>query len=189
MVYIDTSNYRERLNKIKGNSTYSNSVVISSFKLTSTYQDDDFQLPIRIEGRLITADEYKDGVLPWNELQRVFKEFEGVNIYKYHNAHWRVGEVGKNAPIDAIVGRVVKTVLNMKDQAIDFFGEIMDRDVAFKVIQGLIHSVSVGFKNNIAIINGKPTKVDIEPRELTMVQNPKDKNAKIKKVIFKKKKE
>jgi len=160
-----------------------------SLKIMSTYSDsDNFELPVIVEGTLITPGEYDDGILPEDELKKVYKEWEGKEVWKYHSAYWDLYEEDKDTPIDAIVGRIIKTWWDKSSNAVKYIAEILDRDIAYKIYKGLIKSVSVGFLYDPKIDEeGRKIKTEIEPKELSLVYKPKDENAsiKVKEIKFK----
>lgn len=158
----------------------------TKFNSMSQFKDiesDNFKLPVIITGRLVTADKYTENGalvdLPADELKKTLSDWVGIKIYKTHSA-WRMAAMGQDVPIDQVIGKITSTIWNDKDKGIDFTAEISDRDIAFKIAQDLIDSVSVGFTKDLVWANSMPMMTNIIPRELSCVMNPRDKRAKIK---------
>ena len=155
---------------------------IKPITLFACMDSDDFKLPVTVSGRLITSGVYyepKYGQIevPREELRKAHKMWVGKDIFKYHDAYWNVNTPPTNMPIDAIVGKITKTIWNDYDGAIDYVADIYDRDIAYKIYSRLIKNVSAGFSNDVVKIGKRLMKVDIEPKELSLVYRPKDKRA------------
>ena len=155
---------------------------ISTF---SDFNSDNFKLPLKVMGKMIHAGMYfepkygKIG-LPAEELKKVYKEWEGKKIYKYHDAFWKMLNKPEETSVDSIAGKIVQTMWNEEEQGIDYFAEIYDRAIAYKIYTRVISGVSVGFGNDVDFSGEIPMKVDIQPQELSLVDNPKDKSADVK---------
>lgn len=157
---------------------------ISTLSKFSDIKSDNFKLPITVHGRLITANTYKekmygDIVLTPEELKKTIEQWKGIKIYKSHNS-WLGTAKGEHVPIDGVVGRIINTEWNEGDKAIDYIAEIYDRDIAYKIAKELIENVSVGFTKGVFWKEGLAFMKDVIPRELSLVFNPKDKQASIK---------
>lgn len=149
--------------------------------LTTFSKSDDFKLPLIIEGRLITSGTYPDEnigefSLSESELKKSMSGWEGIKIFKDHSAYLNIKD-GIPVPIDMVVGKIMSVSWNSKDKAIDFVAEIDDRNIAFKMLRGLIDSVSVGFLSDVVLLKGKQERVGIIPKELSLVHIPKDEKA------------
>jgi hypothetical protein len=159
-----------------------------SFKTITTFSDsDNFKLPILIEGRLITSGFYKDAIIgDFNirdeDIKKSMNSWVGIKLYKDHSAYKKI-RIGEPVPIDMVVGKIVSVSSDKKEPALNFVAEIYDRDVAYKMLKGLITFVSVGFLSDM---DSNRNRINIEPKELSLVEIPRDKNAKfnIKKVEY-----
>ena len=143
------------------------------------FKSDDFKLPVQVSGRLITAGVYfepKYGRIetPAEELKKVSALWVGKDIFTHHDAFWQIDNP-TSTPADTVVGRILKTIWNEEEGAVDYIAEIYDRDVAYKIYTRSIKHVSVGFSNEVNMDDYEfPTKFDLEPRELSIVYRPKD---------------
>lgn len=156
-------------------------VQISSF---SAGNSDDFDLPLRVSGRLITAGEYPDkmyrsAIISPEELKKTLNLWVGIKMFKNHDT-WLKIYYGKHADIDDVVGKIINTRWIAKHNAIDYDAEIYDRGIAYKILMNVIENVSVGFRNDITVVDGKYYKINIIPNEVSLVFNPRDSNASIK---------
>jgi len=130
---------------------------------------DNFKLPVIVSGRLITSGKYNEDKYggevdyPSKELMDSVHLWEGVKIYKSHGS-WMGMIKGDFVPIDDIVGKILKTTWNERDNGIDYVAAIYDRDIAYKIASELINQVSVGFTSDVVWISGIPTKTKIVPR-------------------------
>ena len=158
---------------------------IYSFSKFSDFDSVGITLPLMVSGRLITAGVYNEpkyGEIetPADELKRTYKKWEGIKIYKSHAAWLGIASGKLDVSVDSVVGKILNTSWNEDEKAVDYVAAIYDLDIAMKIANDLIDSVSAGFTFN-ALWEGKvPSKKDIEPRELSLVFNPKDKKASIK---------
>jgi hypothetical protein len=165
----------------KRTSLKSNIKTISQFS-----ESDNFDLPLTVSGRLITCGEYKDAGLGTirvtkDELLKTFDLWKEVEIYKDHSCFERLAK-GLDVSADSVIGSI-KNVEWVEDDggAINWFGEIVDRDIAYKIIKGLIKHVSIGFTaDDILNEEGVYDKKNIEPQEMSLIiKNPRDKKASI----------
>jgi len=171
-----------RHNKLSDNgSTYIN----SNIKGMSLFQDiksDNFKLPIIVSGRLVSSgvyhEKFGDLHVSSDELKKTVDSWKGISIFKSHGS-WIGVAKGENIPIDDIVGKIIGTSWNEEDQGIDYVAEIMDRNVAYKIAKELIQTVSVGFGRSVVWDNGLAFAKGLEPKELSLVFNGKDKKATI----------
>lgn len=154
------------------------SEIITDIRHQTTFETG-LKLPLSVEGTLITAGQYQDGYVPPEELKRVASGFKGILIWKAHPYAWNVHNPNFVVPIDAIVGRINETYYDDDSESIKWKGEIDDDGIALRIVRGLIKSVSVGFTNQTKFIHGRKSKVDIIPKELSLVYDPKDPNASI----------
>lgn len=152
---------------------------ISAISQFSSY--DKLKLPFLITGRLLTVGEYKEtghGFVKMKEdvLKESLSDWVGVNIFSSHDVFARMHD-GIHVSINEVLGKIVKTVWNEKDGGIDFFAEIYDRDVAFKIANDLIKFISPGFGRNIVSQSNELFYHDLQPIEASLVFDPRDENA------------
>lgn len=148
------------------------------------FRSDDFKLPVRVGGRLITAGtffepKFGQTVLPFDELLKAHKEWEGKDIFKYHDAFWQFIVDPSATPADTVIGRIIQTMVNHEDKAIDYLAEIYDRDIAYKIHTRSIRQISVGFLNDTVEKDGTMFKVDLVPKEASLVFRGKDGQASV----------
>ncbi len=142
---------------------------------------EDIKLPLKVKGRLITHGSYPDKKygsiqLTKDELKKSVNQWKNVKIYKSHRV-WRDIYAGKNPSIDEVVGKITKTSWNKTDGGIDYEALIYDESVARKILGGLIDSISVGFMSNPIRDGEMVYKSGIEPKEASLVYEPRDDNA------------
>lgn len=159
---------------------------VKSMSKFSLYGDD-FKLPLLIKGRLITAGTYGDSKLgefelTEGELIQTLNEWIGVEGYKHHGVFESV-MLGEDIPIDGVAAKLVKTVWNDEDKGIDFFAEVYDADIAYKITNGIIKYVSAGFARDIKKTPQGKQLINLEPKEWSFVFKPRDINARIHPVI------
>ena len=109
-------------------------------------------------------------------------KWRGISIYTDHGVF---NAINSNTPvsIDNVIGIITNTVWNEKDQGIDFFGEIVDEDIAMKIFHGLIKFISVGFARTPGDGDDVVVLKDIIPKESSLVFNPRDKKAAFKPMV------
>lgn len=144
---------------------------------------DDFKLPLKVSGRLITAGTYPDKshgstIITPAELKKSLNDWK-VNFYKNHGIYRRILMNDPDVPIDAVIGKITNITWNSVDNAIDYEGLIYNRQIAYNILMKLTNKISVGFENYVKLVDGQYFKTDIMPREVSMVYNPRDKNATI----------
>ncbi len=146
------------------------------------FKSDDFKLPVKVSGRLVTPGVYFEpayGQIETSaeELKKVFHLWEGKDIFNYHDGFWQMVDSPSTVPSNVVVGRILKTLWNSGANAVDYFADIYDRDVAYKIYTRSIKHISVGFENDVNMDGTIPRKIDLEPREASLVYRPKDKQA------------
>ena len=133
---------------------------------------------------MITAGEYfeprvgEEATLSLEELTRTVGQWN-VHIMKSHGAT-ASQFTGEDIGIDHIVGKINRVIADPTVNALKWEGIIADKDIARKIALGLIQFVSVTFKNTLAEVDGKFHYVDIMPIDLSLVFDPRDKNASVK---------
>ena len=158
------------------------------FTPISTFSSSDkVELPFRVSGRLVSPGDYdteKMGVvtLPAEELKRTLNEWVGIEIYSSHEVYKKV-LAGENISINEKLGKIIRTMWNEKDQAIDFVAEFYDLSTAWKIMGGLIKFISVGFGRGYSFLDGKKSFVNVIPREASLVYDPRDQKAMFKPVL------
>jgi len=150
----------------------------------SKEMSDDFTLPLKVSGRLITAGTYPDAkygtcVITPSELKKSTDNWSGINFYKSHGDFRKILMNDPNVPIDSIIGEITNTKWIPSEKAIDYEGLIYNRQIAYNILMELTNKISVGFENYIKLIDGQYFKTDILPREVSMVYSPRDENATI----------
>ena len=113
------------------------------------------------------------------ELKKAYNQWVGKDIFKYHDAFWQMDTKPTSTPADTVVGRITQCILNEADKAIDWIGEIYDRDIAYKIYTRLIKQISVGFMNDVTMMDGLAHKVNLQPQEATLVYRGKDPQASV----------
>lgn len=191
-LYTNLNNsIRNRISLLDNSSKFStiessgNVSAISTFSTNGVYGD--LTLPLLIKGRLITSGKYSDAALgefflPEEELKSTMHDWIKTSGYKHHGIYESIMK-GKDVSIDGIASKITKLTWNEEEKGIDFFAEVYDADVAFKILHGLVKYVSAGFARNIKKIDGLNHLVGIEPKEWSFVFVPRDKNAEIHPVI------
>jgi len=169
--------YKQTLNNLKLSQFQAEVKVLSTFS-----QGADFKLPLMIQGRLISSGTYNDlangniTILP-EDLKPTLANWKGVKIFKSHGAYQAINS-GKDVSVDNVVGLISNALWDSNDEGVNFTAEIYDQDVAFKIMNGLIKFISVGFHRDIV-----PTKTgvnlvkNIEPAEASLVFRPRDEKA------------
>lgn len=147
---------------------------------------DDIKLPFVISGRLVSVGMYKDlrygliGFAP-ETLQESVPAWVGIEIYSSHDVYAKIIK-GEDVSVNEILGKIIKTSWNEKDPGVDFVAEIYDKQVAYKIDNGLIKYISVGFARDIVNKGGQYYFMNIDPKESSLVFDPKDKKAEFKPV-------
>jgi len=142
-------------------------------------------LPLYVKGTLITPGTYRDSrfgkiVLTENALKESAEKWVGIDIFKQHGVYEAAFLEGRDVPIDMVVGKITKAYWNDKTKRLEYEGEIADEDIAFKIVKGLIRYVSVTFtQNKKPAAKGGYELKNITPLDLSLVFNPRDKNASI----------
>lgn len=163
------------------------SCVLSNVKVISQFTDyDSLKLPFIISGRLISTGTYRDatyGSVSLNDdvLKESLEQWVGISIFTSHAVFEKTMR-GEDISINEIVGKITKVTWNEKDTGIDFYAEISDKQIAYKMANGLIKYISVGFARDIVTKDGKYYFMNVEPKEASLVFNPKDKKAEFKPV-------
>lgn len=162
------------------------STVGATVKALSHFNEkDSMPLPLKVTGRLITAGKYKDTsvgghiLLSPEELRKSLDKWQGVKLYKHHGVFQAIME-GDDVSIDNVVGKITNVIWNARENAIDYFAEVYDEDVAYKIMKGVINFVSVGFARILKEMKDSVFNVQsIDPKEVSLVFNPRDKSASI----------
>ena len=69
-----------------------------------------------------------------------------------------------------------------KENAIDFYADIFDKQIAYKMANGLIKYISVGFSREVVDDDGEFFFMNLEPKEASLVFDPRDAKAEFKPV-------
>lgn len=180
-------NLNELYKKKSGLGVSQFSSVYASLKPISRFKSmDEIELPYVISGRLVSTGTFKDGRygeinLIREALKPTTDKWVGIKLYSSHAVYDRIMK-GKDVSINEVLGKITRTEWNDKDEGIDFYAEIYDKQIAYKMAHGLIEFISVGFGRNIVKKDGEYYFMAIEPKEASLVYDPRDKKAKFKPV-------
>lgn len=149
---------------------------ISQFK---SYEE--IKLPFVISGRLVSANTYKDKsygnvTLGADALKSSMDSWVGISIYTSHAVYEKVMR-GQDVSVNEVVGKITKVEWNEKDQGVDFYAEVYDKQIAYKMAHGVIQFISVGFARDVVVSKGDYYFMNIEPKEASLVFDPRDKKA------------
>jgi hypothetical protein len=163
------------------------SCVHANLSVLSQFSDyDSLKMPFVISGRLISVGTYRDasyGKVSFavESLKESTEDWVSISIFTSHAVYEKVIK-GEDVSVNEVVGKIIKTSWNEKDQGIDFVAEIYDKQIAFKMANGLIRFISVGFARDIVMKDGQYYFMNIDPKEASLVFDPKDKKAEFKPV-------
>lgn len=188
---VRTSPYYRNLNNFLKTNSGLNVSVFSSVQgfvkpLSRFTAIEDIKLPFQISGRLVSSGSYKDKnygrvhLVP-EALKSTLSDWEGIFIYTSHAVFEKVMR-GEDVSVNEVVGKITKTEWNDKDQAVDFYADVFDKQVAYKMANGLIKFISVGFAREVVDKNGEFYFMNLEPKEASLVFDPRDKKAEFKPV-------
>lgn len=141
-----------------------------------------------IKGRLITAGSYKDKrvtgqvIMRSDILKKTLHQWAGLPIYTSHKV-LRSILTGDQDSVRDIVGKITNVSWNEKDQGIEFVAEIVDEDIASKMVASLIQFISADFFSDIKTDFNENKKLEnyytgVEPMASSLVYDPRDKLAK-----------
>ena len=108
-------------------------------------------------------------------------DWVSIPIYSSHAVFEKVNR-GEDVSVDEVVGKITRVNWNSNDPGIDFYAEIYDKNIAYKMSNGVIKFISVGFARDIVTDKGKYYFKNLEPKESSLVFNPRDKKASFKPV-------
>lgn len=181
--YAFYHNLNEHYKARSGLNISNHSSIAASLKPMATFKSiEEIKLPFLISGRLVSADSYKDAKfglvdLDEEELQSVLGQWIGINIYTSHAVYEKVMR-GEDVSINEVVGKIINTSWNEVTNGIDFVAEIYDLQIAYKMFQGLIKYISVGFARDVIKgNNGRYKFINLEPKEASLVYDPRDAKA------------
>lgn len=126
---------------------------------------------LRISGIAISEGEWNGIFYPAKELEKGYKSLEGRPLRIDHSSSSR-----------DIIGKVIKSVYVPEKKWIEFEAIVTDEDIAQKLLDKLIDSVSVGVLIDKDEVDGKPVARNLVFKELSLVDDPACKDAKIKPV-------
>ena len=126
---------------------------------------------LRISGIAISEGEWNGIFYPSKELEKGCKSLVGRPLRIDHSSSSR-----------DIVGKVIKAIYIPEKKWIEFEAIVTDEDIAQKLLDKLIDSVSVGVLIDKEEVDGKPVARNLEFKELSLVDDPACKDAKIKPV-------
>lgn len=172
------------LAKQKTTTTFSTNIINKQINnnITSFSKVD---LPFLVKGTLITAGVYdypKLGKIKITkeELKKSVPNWKGIYIYKNHGVFQNIiMKGGDDVPIDSVIGRITDAFWNENLGCIEYEAEIADEGIAYKISRGLISFVSVSFTQDKRKEEDYWNYFNIHPLELSLVFNPRDKNASI----------
>lgn len=126
---------------------------------------------LRIAGIALSEGVWNGIFYPAEELEKSYKSLKGKPLRIDHSSSSR-----------DIVGKVLKSVYNPGKKWIEFEAIVTDQDIAQKLLDKLIDSVSVGVLIDSEEENGQQVARNLEFKELSLVDDPACKDAKIKPV-------
>lgn len=126
---------------------------------------------LRITGIAISEGTWNGIFYPAEELEKAVKTLQGKPLRIDHSSSSR-----------DIVGKVIKAVYLPEKKWIEFEAIVTDKDIAQKLLDGLIDSVSVGVLLDKEEEDGKDVARNLEFKELSLVDDPACKDAKTKPV-------
>ena len=124
---------------------------------------------LRISGVAISEGVWNNVFYPAEELEKAYQTLEGKPLRIDHSSSLR-----------DIVGKVIRSTWNPQNKWIEFEAIVNDQDIAQKLLDKLIDSVSVGVLIDDVEENGGHIARNIEFKELSLVDDPACKDAKIK---------
>lgn len=190
MIYksVHYRNMNDHIAHTSGLSVSPMTSVSGTAQVISQFTDiNDIKLPLLIRGRLLTSGFYrevgfKQVYLSPEVLKSTVNSWVGISLYTNHDIYEKIR---KNEPVSVneVVGKIVNTSWNQSDKGIDFEAEIYDLQIAYKMVKGVINSVSTGFGRDIVNNSGTYEYRNMEPVEVSLVFNPRDTNARFETVI------
>lgn len=163
------------------------SCINSPLQMLSQFTDfNNLKLPFLISGRLVTSGVYKENgygqvALPPETLKSSMEKWVGISIYSSHSIFEKVMK-GEDVSINEVLGKITRVEWNEEEQGIDFYAEIYDKQIAYKMAYGVVKFISVGFGRDIVSDKNKLVYMNLEPKEASLVFNPRDKQAEFKPV-------
>lgn len=139
-------------------------VQIKNIKIKQVLKDG---TALRITGIALSEGEWNGIYYPAEEIERSYKSLEGKPLRIDHSSSSR-----------DIVGKVIKSVYNPGKKWIEFEAIVTDEDIAQKLLDKLIDSVSVGVLIDSEEENGRQVARNLEFKELSLVDDPACKDAK-----------
>ena len=138
---------------------------LSEFKIHQTLAEGS---NLRISGIAISEGVWNGIFYPADELEKACPGLEGKPLRIDHSASTR-----------DIVGKVLKSTWVADNKWIEFEAIVMDADIIQKLLNNLIDSVSVGVLIDNVEENGMQVARNLEFKELSLVDDPACKDAKI----------
>ncbi|RLE39462.1 hypothetical protein DRJ17_00750 [Candidatus Woesearchaeota archaeon] len=123
---------------------------------------------LRITGIAISEGTWNGIFYPAEELKKGHKSLEGKPLRIDHSSSTR-----------DIVGKVIKSTYNPHKKWIEFEAIVTDEDIAQKLLDKLIDSVSVGVLIDNEEEDGRQVARNLEFKELSLVDDPACKDAKV----------
>jgi len=158
----------------------------STMKMVTNYSNtDEIKVPYLVSGVLVKAGTIHDNKLgnyhvTADALNKAHQSWVGKKIYKCHDAYWKFKQHPNTVSIDNVVGKIISTTFNSVDETIEYVAEIYDSNIATKIWGRLIEFVSAGFLSDLQYDEaGELFKVNIEGKEMSLVEDPKIKAATI----------
>jgi hypothetical protein len=148
--------------KLKKNLKY---VEIKNIKIKQVLKDG---TALRIAGVALSEGTWNGIFYPAEELEKGHKTLEGKPLKIDHSSSAR-----------DIVGKVIKSVYNPKKKWVEFEAIVTDKEIAQKLLDKLIDSVSVGVLIDNEEEDGRNVARNLEFKELSLVDDPACKDAKV----------
>lgn len=117
--------------------------------------------PLRISGVALVEGKWNGFFYPRDELKKAAHKLTGLKFMKDHRKD-----------TDAVVGRVTKSWYDNEILGIRFEAEIIDEEMAKKIVEGLVESVSVGVYIDKFEEDGEPVARNYIFNELSAVIDP-----------------
>ena len=160
--WIDNRRVIDNSSKLHKNLKF---VQIKNVKIKQVLKDG---TALRITGIALSEGEWNGVFYPAEELEKSYKSLEGKPLRIVHSSSSR-----------DIVGKVIKSVYNPGKNWIEFEAIVTDEDIAQKLLDKLIDSVSVGVLIDSEEENGRQVARNLEFKELSLVDDPACKDAKL----------
>ncbi len=154
---------------------------ISNIKSTIELSED-IQLPFIFTCEALHPGTFKGYTITEEEIIKsqntIFYSQDNYNNYDINKDHKSSRKF--DSSVDDIVGKVIDAAYDIKQKAYIVTGEIYDKSIALKMLNGLIKFVSLRINpNKIVEYNGMRYAKDLTFEEMSLVRAPGDPDARI----------